>query len=173
MPVSTVLSIRENPLPAGLSSDFMTKFTHTLPRRPKKFFKVKSTAQSWQTFISSAPAMSGTSGHSTTNAANYACQRGVLAISSVLAQVEDNLHVAAAIHREVFRPTHAKGRGASCPVVHRNLAWVARSILLAHSGRVPGVAATCSAHCGSSYGAAKTKQTQPDDDQVAVFSSLD
>jgi len=35
MPVSTALSIRENQLPARLPSDFMTKFTHTLSRRPK------------------------------------------------------------------------------------------------------------------------------------------
>src|SRR6266704_6756903 len=36
MPVSTALSIRTNPLPARHSGDFMTKITHTLPRRPKK-----------------------------------------------------------------------------------------------------------------------------------------
>jgi hypothetical protein len=35
MPVSTASSIRENQLPARLSSDFMTKFTHTLSRRPR------------------------------------------------------------------------------------------------------------------------------------------
>jgi uncharacterized membrane protein YoaT (DUF817 family) len=37
MPVSTALSIRENPLADRTSSHFMTKITHTLSRRPEKW----------------------------------------------------------------------------------------------------------------------------------------